>query len=96
MIKHIAVLAVAAVAVIAVAVSSLVPSASAESFKLKGEANPVWIYYSETNDGGWTQAFDEARQRMRPSSDQDALCGKSSRGHIRGQGRSRPSDSPRP
>lgn len=64
MIKHIAVLAVAAVAVIAVTVSSLVPSASAEPFKLKGEANPVWIYYSEINDGGWTQAFDEARQRM--------------------------------
>jgi len=57
-------LAVAAVAVIAVGVSSLVPSASAEPFKLKGEANPAWIYYSEPNDGGWTQSFDEARLHM--------------------------------
>ena len=62
MIKLFAATAVAAV--IAAAVSGFAPSASAEPFKLNGEAKPAWIYFSETNDGGWTQAIDEARQRM--------------------------------
>lgn len=55
-------LAVAAVA--AVAAIGFVASAEAEPFKLKGDAKPAWIYFNVKNDGGWTQAIDEARGRI--------------------------------
>ena len=35
-----------------------------ENFKLKGDPDPVIIYFNVKNDGGWVQAFDEARLRM--------------------------------
>lgn len=34
--------------------------AGANAFELKGDVNPAFIYFNLPNDGGWTQAFDEA------------------------------------
>ena len=39
-------------------------SAVADPFQLKGDPKPAWIYFNVKNDGGWTQAIDEARIRM--------------------------------
>jgi basic membrane protein A len=33
-------------------------------FKLEGEPKPAMIIFAQRNDGGWSQAMDEARQRM--------------------------------
>jgi basic membrane lipoprotein Med (substrate-binding protein (PBP1-ABC) superfamily) len=33
-------------------------------FKLKGDPKVAMIIFAQRNDGGWSQAFDEARQRM--------------------------------
>ena len=35
--------------------------AQAEGLTLKGPAKIAMVYISPRNDGGWTQAFDEAR-----------------------------------
>lgn len=59
MIKRI--VAIAAVAVLAAGFAGL---AHADTFKLDGDPKPAWIYFNVKNDGGWTQAIDEARQRM--------------------------------
>jgi basic membrane lipoprotein Med (substrate-binding protein (PBP1-ABC) superfamily) len=46
----------------------ILPAAAAiaddDGFTLKGPPKPAFIYYDQKNDGGWTQSFDEARQRM--------------------------------
>lgn len=36
----------------------------ADGFNLSGEPKIAMLYISPTNDGGWTQAFDEARQKL--------------------------------
>lgn len=36
----------------------------AETFKLEGEPNPALIIFSQKNDGGWSQALDEARAKV--------------------------------
>ena len=36
-------------------------------FKLEGEPKVAMIIFAQKNDGGWSQAFDEARQRMEKS-----------------------------
>jgi basic membrane lipoprotein Med (substrate-binding protein (PBP1-ABC) superfamily) len=38
--------------------------AAAAEFKLNGEPKVAMIIFAQKNDGGWSQAFDEARQRM--------------------------------
>ena len=38
--------------------------AQAEGLTLKGPAKIAMVYISPRNDGGWTQAFDEARQKL--------------------------------
>ncbi len=48
------------------AVALLVAPALAE-FKLKGEPKIALIILSQVNDGGWSQALDEARQRLEKS-----------------------------
>ena len=42
----------------------LLNTAHAEGLTLKDEPKIAMLYISPTNDGGWTQAFDEARQRL--------------------------------
>ena len=39
-------------------------STMANAFELKGDAKPAFIFFNVVNDGGWVQAFDEARKRM--------------------------------
>ena len=36
-------------------------------FKLEGEPKVAMIIFAQKNDGGWSQSFDEARQRMEKS-----------------------------
>jgi basic membrane protein A len=43
--------------------AALTASAQAE-FVLKGDPNPAMIIFSQKNDGGWSQALDEARQKI--------------------------------
>lgn len=43
--------------------ASLIPS-TAFSFTLKDEPKIAMVIFSQTNDGGWSQALDEARQRV--------------------------------
>jgi basic membrane lipoprotein Med (substrate-binding protein (PBP1-ABC) superfamily) len=62
MLKMMKGLALAAVALATAA--ALANTASAEPFKLKGDPKPAWIYFNVKNDGGWTQAIDEARLRI--------------------------------
>lgn len=64
MIKRLAALAMTTVFAVGVAISAQTNSASAEPLKLDGEPKIAMIYFSEVNDGGWTQALVEARQRM--------------------------------
>ena len=42
-------------------------SALADGFSLKGPPKPAFIYYAERNDGGWGQAFEEARTKINAS-----------------------------
>ena len=53
-------------AVCALATCGLPTLAAAEEggFTLTGPAKIAMLYISPRNDGGWTQAFDEARQRL--------------------------------
>lgn len=39
-------------------------AAQAEPFKLKGDPKPAYVMFTVVNDGGWTQAHDEARLRI--------------------------------
>ena len=64
MIKRLVALAMTAAIAVGIVLSGHSTSASAEPFKLNGDPKIAWIYFSEVNDGGWTQAIDEARQRM--------------------------------
>ena len=50
----------------AVAVGLIVFPALAD-FKLKGDPQIAMIIFSQKNDGGWSQALDEARQRLEKS-----------------------------
>lgn len=43
---------------------SVVGSAQAQGLTLKEPAKIAMVYISPRNDGGWTQAFDEARQKL--------------------------------
>ena len=38
--------------------------AYAAGFTLSAPPKVAFLYFAEKNDGGWTQAFDEARPRM--------------------------------
>ncbi|SVD54887.1 uncharacterized protein METZ01_LOCUS407741, partial [marine metagenome] len=62
--KWLVALAMTATIAVGIAFSGQSNSASAEPFKLDGDPKIAWIYFSEMNDGGWTQAIHEARQRM--------------------------------
>ena len=37
---------------------------SADGFTLKGEPKIAFLYFKAKNDGGWTQAFDEAKPKI--------------------------------
>jgi basic membrane lipoprotein Med (substrate-binding protein (PBP1-ABC) superfamily) len=39
-------------------------AAAADGFTLPGDPKIAFLYFAEKNDGGWTQAFDEARPKM--------------------------------
>ena len=39
-------------------------SAWAEGFTLKAPPKAAFLFFKEKNDGGWTQAFEEARVKM--------------------------------
>ncbi|GJE26759.1 BMP family ABC transporter substrate-binding protein [Methylobacterium organophilum] len=54
---------VAACAALGLAVAGQAPAASAAPFKLEGEPKVAMILFGPKNDGGWSQAMDEARQR---------------------------------
>ena len=55
----------ALVAGVVLAAISAIPAEAA--FKLKGEPKIAMIIFSQKNDGGWSQALDEARQRLEKS-----------------------------
>ena len=40
------------------------PAAAADGFTLKGKPKIAMLYFGPKNDGGWTQAFDEARVKV--------------------------------
>ena len=44
-------------------------AAYAEGLTLKGPAKIAMVYISPRNDGGWTQAFEEARVKVEKSND---------------------------
>jgi basic membrane protein A and related proteins len=56
-------------AVLGTALSSGVLPAAADGFSLKGPPKPAFLYYSVKNDGGWQQAFEEARVKMEAAMD---------------------------
>jgi basic membrane protein A len=64
MIKRLVALAMTTAVAVGIALSGQTNSASAEPFKLDGDAKIAWIFFSEVNDGGWTQALQESRVRM--------------------------------
>jgi basic membrane protein A len=48
----------------AIGVMAAAPVVLADGFTLSGPPKVAFLYFSAKNDGGWTQAFDEARPRM--------------------------------
>ncbi|REN10508.1 BMP family ABC transporter substrate-binding protein, partial [Mycobacterium tuberculosis] len=40
------------------------PAAAADGFTLKDKPKIAMLYFGPKNDGGWTQAFDEARVKI--------------------------------
>ena len=54
---------------VALAVGGLAGVATASEFKLDGDPKPAMIIFSQKNDGGWSQALDEARQKLEASLD---------------------------
>jgi len=53
----------------ALAVGGVTGAATASEFKLDGDPKPAMIIFSQKNDGGWSQALDEARQKLETSLD---------------------------
>ena len=47
-----------------IAALALVASSFTATAQLEGEPKPAMIIFSQKNDGGWSQALDEARQKM--------------------------------
>jgi len=64
MIKRLAAFATATAVAVGIAITGQTISASADPLMLEGEPKIGWLYFSEINDGGWTQSMHEARQRM--------------------------------
>lgn len=56
--------AVGVAAVGSVSIAGSVPALANQGFSLKGPAKPAIIMIYQKNDGGWTQAFEEARTRL--------------------------------
>ncbi len=56
--------AISAGALAAVLLAPLTGPATAEPFQLDGDPAPAFVIFSQVNDGGWSQALDEARQRV--------------------------------
>jgi basic membrane lipoprotein Med (substrate-binding protein (PBP1-ABC) superfamily) len=55
----------AALALVATGTALLSPAAlAADGFTLKGKPQIAMLYFGPKNDGGWTQAFDEARVKV--------------------------------
>lgn len=52
-------------------IAGLVAQSPGFAFELKGEIDPAFIYFNLPNDGGWTQAFHEAKPAL------EAAIGKS-------------------
>jgi basic membrane protein A and related proteins len=52
---------------IGLALASLIAMPAAAAFNLEGEPKIALIIFSQKNDGGWSQALDEARQRLEKS-----------------------------
>ena len=61
-------------AVLGTALSSGVLPAAADGFSLKGPPKPAFLYYSVKNDGGWQQAFEEARVEVHDPKDRKKLA----------------------
>jgi basic membrane protein A len=53
--------------VLAALAASQGPALANDGFSLKGPAKPAMILIYQKNDGGWTQAFEEARGRLEPA-----------------------------
>ena len=49
---------------------------SADGFSLEGEPKIALLYFKAKNDGGWSQAFDEAKPKIEANMAADPLCGK--------------------
>jgi basic membrane protein A len=49
---------------VAVAVAVAFTASAQAQFKLEGKPKIAMVYFDVKNDGGWTQAIDEARQRL--------------------------------
>ena len=64
MIKKLSTFAIGIAIALGITMSGKIDQASASAFKLDGEPKVAMIYFSEVNDGGWTQALYEARERM--------------------------------
>ena len=45
------------------------PLLATDGFSLKDKPKPAWLYFSVKNDGGWQQAFEEARVKMEAALD---------------------------
>ena len=45
------------------------PLLATDGFSLKDKPKPAWLYFSVRNDGGWQQAFEEARVKMEAALD---------------------------
>jgi basic membrane protein A len=64
---------VASLLTAAAAVTSLATPARAADFTLSAPPKIAFIYFNAKNDGGWTQAFDEARLKMEPALGQKTI-----------------------
>jgi basic membrane protein A len=51
----------------ALVTTAIVPARADDGFTLSAPPKIAFIYFNAKNDGGWTQAFDEARVRMEPA-----------------------------
>ena len=65
MIRKLSTIAIAAIIAVGITISGQTGKASADQFQLDGEPKVAMIYFSEVNDGGWTEALYEARERMK-------------------------------
>ena len=55
------------------------PATAADGFTLKDKPTIAMLYFGPKNDGGWTQAFDEARAKVEKERSEERRVGKECR-----------------